>query len=34
MMVDTGSAVTLVHQWVLDRSPNNFKLSVVAEPVV
>ena len=34
MLVDTGSAVTLVHQRVLDRSPKNFKLSVVGEPVV
>ena len=34
MMVDTGSAVTLVHQRVLDRSPKNFKLSVVGEPAV
>ena len=34
MLVDTGSAVTLVHQRVLNRSPQNFKLSVVGEPVV
>ena len=34
MLVDTGSAVTLVHQRVLNRSPKNFKLSVVGEPVV
>ena len=34
MLVDTGSAVTLVHQRVLDRYPKNFKLSVVCEPVV
>ena len=34
MLVDTGSAVTLVHQRVLDRSPKNFQLSVVGEPVV
>ena len=32
-LVDTGSAVTLVHQRVLHRSPNKFKLSVVGEPV-
>ena len=25
MLVDTGSAVTLVHQRVLNRSPKNFK---------
>ena len=24
MLVNTGSAVTLVHQWVLDRSSKNF----------
>ncbi|CAH3157892.1 unnamed protein product, partial [Porites lobata] len=34
MLVDTGSAVTLVHQRVLNRSPQNFRLSVVGEPVV
>ena len=34
MLVDTGSAVTLVHQRVIDRSPKNFKLRVVGEPVV
>ena len=31
MLVDTGSAVTLLHQHVLDRSPKNVKLSVVCE---
>ena len=34
MLVDTESAVTLVHHRVLDRSPKNFKLSVVGELVV
>ena len=28
MLVNTGSAVTLLHQHVVDRSPKNFKLSV------
>ena len=34
MLIDTGSAVTLVHQRVLNRSQKNFKLSFVGEPVV
>ena len=34
ILVNTGLAVSLVHQQVFDRSPENFKLSVVGEPMV
>ncbi|CAH3114814.1 unnamed protein product [Pocillopora meandrina] len=34
MLFDTGSAETLVHQRVLDRSSKGFKLSFVGDPVV
>ena len=34
MLFDTGSAETLVHQRVLDRSPKGFKVSFVGDPVV
>jgi len=32
--VDTGSAVTLVHQQISDKTQRNSKLSLVGEPVV
>ena len=31
---DTGSAVTLVHQQISDKTQRNLKLSLVGEPVV
>ena len=34
ILVDTGSAVTLVHCRVLERAKNDFKLGMVSEPVV
>ena len=34
MLVDTGSAVTLVHCCVLEKAKIDFKLGMVSEPVV
>ena len=34
MLVDTGSAVTLVHCRVLEKAKIDFKLGMVSEPVV
>ena len=34
MLVDTGSAVTLVHCHVLEKAKIDFKLGMVSEPVV
>ena len=34
MLVDTGSAVTLVHCHVLEKAKTDFKLGMVSEPVV
>ena len=34
MLVDTGSAVTLVHCRVLEKAKIDFKLGKVSEPVV